>query len=349
MSSNLDEHRRLSRREFFGRVAKVTLAAAVAERTYGLVARPTIAAGAAIPTLDAAGAVAGVAGKSDGLVAVGCDGSGAPVVWTYKFGAAAWSKSADSTAFLPGTELSGIAAMGDTLLAGGAIIEVNSLQKIIDEQGQPSEHLIESSTPAIYSSEDGIVWQPVLTGVAGSPWGGITAIASAGDGSSVVAIGSSFMEPGPLDPVDLIGMGSTDGRSWARFSLDGIDRLVHGAVTLLASTGTQLLVGTTDVEATDLYVGSEVGGSWKRILAPTTQGRVSFVAAAGTTDALLLAAIDGVDQSRVWQRAGEAWKPVSPPAGVPAGGKLLNLELIGGSLVGTGSDHGGGFVAALGV
>lgn len=374
----------LDRREFLRRVALTTAVAGTAATTFarpaGVLAQPSTTGG--IPPLTAHGRVRGLAAHRDELVAVG-EIHEAPAVWALQAGS--WRQVAGVANFPEGTILAAVASMGGMLVAAGAIdreLGAETVMVPVEErrdlrpvaagtiQAPAHDHPAEvavtvhghSITPALFSSFDGVTWQVALDGVPGIAGGMFSAIvASGGLAPRLLAVGARFADAAITESQGSLAVVSGDGRSWKHVSLGGIPDIGHGQVTLLADLGGQLLIGTTGLGTTDLFVAphsalivSELTGTaldvgpWRRINQPALEGPMSYVTAGTLRGSGLLAGIDHFGDLRYWSLRDQNWVEIQPPAGLGASRRVGDFENYAGSLVSGGSDGDQTLVTNLG-
>ncbi len=289
-----------------------------------------------------------MAAFADYVVAVGGnydEGSADAAVWTYRFGEASWSQTAGSSAFPAGATLTGVAGVGQTIVACGYIVSLaRTLTVTDDETGEPILVEIFGSRPAIFSSDDAVNWETVVDGVDGVDFGAFSAITARGGGTEVIAIGPRYLEAGISEGYGLFGLASSDGDSWTTDPLEGLDQPSHGSITALTQLGEETLMATRTPAVSRLF--SAVGRTWQEVASPAPD--ISYIAAGPTADGPLLAGIDLLGNASYWTRSTRGWRKTQRPARLPAGARVTDLELTSAGLVATGSHDGRGFVSETG-
>ncbi len=316
----------LSRREFVRRTAMGAVAAAAAGPILGWrpdLARAVVIGDGRLPTLTVDQPVAGVAAAGGSLFAVGGK-EGEPRVWSLGSGAGAWHLEAGGSAFPPGVGLRAVARSGDGVVAVGST----------DGGFGPR--------PALFRSSDGRSWDQVEAGLGSQP-GAFTAVAER-DGR-LLAVGCRFAEPDVGEPVATIAAVATAGDPWTTIELAGVNRVQHGAATLLASVPEGFLLAVTDVEGLFLYLAAAAQGPWRRIGLPRLEPPASLVAAGAAGTRTALAGIDALDRGRLWLGGSRGWREVQLPASLPSTARVMSLaDRTGSSLVAAGEGGGSSFV-----
>lgn len=295
--------RGLTRREFVRRAALVSVAAGAGAATIVGSTVGSIEATARPAPPEPMAPVAGLARLRGRTIAVG-GAAGAPRVWG-RLGPSRWPLLAGDEAFPEGTSLVDVDAVGDRLVAVGAV-----------EGGR-------GPAPVAFASSDGETWSPVALPSQVPGLGTATSVAARE--ARFLFVGAAFDSPQVLEPTAPFAVEvSLDGTSrWVGGS--GLPTVRHGAITMVAALADGFLLGATDVTGMRLGTGAGPGGPWAPLPPPPVQGPAAPITAATIEGATVLAVLDGLDRTSWWRRGPRTWVEIPPVVGLERGARVSAL------------------------
>lgn len=305
---------RLTRRTFV-RGALLTGVAAVATTRWPSGSLPAAAratAGDDIPRFDVGEPIVGVAASGDRVLALGGQASGARA-WTCRAGDTAWREVTGGSDLPVGAGVTDVAARGAGFAAVGWL------------EG------LDGPRPAVFLADETLGWHTAELPEAGP--GICTAVATLG--GRTLAVGTRFTEAAVREPASPFAFVGDEGGRWSPVTLDGVPAPRHGEVTALADIGGRLLLATTDVVGTALFVAADARGPWRAVRAPKLEQPFVIMAAAPVDDGVLLAGLDAMDRPRCFAGDLSSWRAVDPPVALDAASHVVGM-----------SDADGAFVAA---
>jgi len=264
------------------------------------------------------------------LLGVGGNSSSGPLVWISAPPFTTWSVVADSSAFPNGTHLAGLASLNGTLVAVGAISQLESERTVYPAKAGPIKERVFALRPSVFVSRTGDTWKASTRSPLRGDGGELTFVAEVGNGAIIVA-GIPEGEPGATDGSRASVATTIDLNHWQSNRVGGLTSRFFG-VTMMTRVDRGLLVGVDNWLGGRLYSWTP-GGSAVRLRGPADGSRVWYTAAAGRDRDLFVSGQGSSGRGRLWTGRPGSWTEVDLGSSMAAPSRVHAMHRVGSSLL----------------